>query len=330
MNELVLFAGAGLGTLGTHHLLGWRAVGYVEMAEYPCKVLEARIKDGLLSPAPIFHMHTGDFIRLGYAAKYRGVARVVTAGFPCQPFSAAGLGLADKDPRNGWPDTIGIIRLVRPQYILLENVSRLVSSPYFGVILSDLAQSGYSCRWDCVPASAVGANHERDRLWIVAYSDNTEWGPCGPAGCDMARDDDGLHAGRQEAAGRAGIGSKALAHAQGARDWRLSVRSRKQESETFGLNGNDQAVSDAQSIAKRKQANQTNAKPRGRESRQIIGSRGWWETEPGLGRVDDGSPNRVDRLRAIGNGQVPAVVAEVWRLMAAGGIAIAANGGRGG
>ena len=128
MNELALFAGAGGGLLATHHLLGWRCVGYVEMAEYPCKVLEERINDGLLSPAPIFQMHTRDFIRLGLAEKYRDVADVITAGFPCQPFSGAGLMLGELDERNGWPDTIAIIRLVRPHYVLLENVAKLTAN----------------------------------------------------------------------------------------------------------------------------------------------------------------------------------------------------------
>lgn len=287
MNELALFAGAGLGLAGTHHLLGWRCVGYVEMAEYPCKVLEARIKDGLLSRAPIFQMHTRDFIRLGYAEKYRGVANVVTAGFPCQPFSVAGLGLADKDPRNGWPDTITIIRLVRPQYILLENVSRLVSSPYFGVILSDLAASGYDCRWDCIPAAAVGAPHERDRLWIVAYSNSTEWGACGQPGGNLARKDNGLHTDGKETASGARVGGEAMAHANGGNG--------------YGRGGALQVGRvGSQGTAK------ANSHPRRIE----------WGAEPELGRVAYGVSNRVDRLGAIGNGQLPAVVAEVWRLLA--------------
>lgn len=281
-----MFAGAGGGLLATHHLLGWQCIGYVEKEEYPCKVLEARINDGLLSPAPIFQMHTGDFIRLGYPAKYRGLVDVITAGFPCQPFSGAGLGLADKDPRNGWPDTISIIRLVRPQYVLLENVSRLVSSPYFGAILSDLAQSGYDCRWDCVPASAIGANHERDRLWIVAYSDSTEWGPCGPAGRDMARDDNGLHTGGEETTGRARERGQAMA-------------------DTNGSNGYGRGGAVQMGRIRSQETAKTN-----RNIRRIE-----WGAEPGLGRVANGVAYRVDRLKAIGNGQVPGVVREVWEIL---------------
>lgn len=178
LRSLDLFAGAGGGLLATEHLLGWRSVGYVEMAEYPCKVLEARINDGSLSPAPIYQMHTRDFIDLGYAELYRGVAEVITAGFPCQPFSSAGNRRGADDERNGWPDTLRIIEIVRPRWVFLENVRGLLSTmdeaadapfPYFGTILRDLAESGYDANWRVLSAAELGAPHQRDRLWIAAW-----------------------------------------------------------------------------------------------------------------------------------------------------------------
>jgi len=176
MNELALFAGAGGGLLATHHLLGWRCVGYVEMAEYPCKVLEARINDGLLSKAPIFQMHTRDFIKQGWPEKYRGLVDVVTAGFPCQPFCSGGRRAGHNDERNAWPDTIRIIDKVKPQWVFLENSPKLLSPfrkrkcpAYFNTILRDLATIGYDARWGCLSASTLGAEHKRKRLWIAAY-----------------------------------------------------------------------------------------------------------------------------------------------------------------
>lgn len=167
MRELSLFTGAGGGVLGTK-LLGWETVGYVEINEYCQKVIAQRIKDGILDQAPIF----GDirsFISQGYARSYQGMVDVVTAGFPCQPFSTAGHGLGHNDERNMWPETVEAIRQVRPTYCLLENVTGLLTHQYFGVILADLAQGGYSTRWDCLPAAAVGAPHIRDRVWLFAY-----------------------------------------------------------------------------------------------------------------------------------------------------------------
>lgn len=166
MRELSLFTGIGGGLLGTK-LLGWTHIGYVENNEYCQRVIRQRIIDGYLDNAPIF----GDiraFIDRGYAASYTGMADVITAGFPCQPFSVAGKQFGERDERNMWPATIECIRIVRPKYAFLENVPGILSSGYFGRILGDLSSVGYDCRWGVVSAAQVGAAHRRKRLWIVA------------------------------------------------------------------------------------------------------------------------------------------------------------------
>ena len=311
VNELALFAGAGGGLLATHHLLGWRCIGYVEMAEYPCRILEARINDGLLSRAPIYHMHTRDFIRSGIAASYRGLVDVITAGFPCQPFSGAGLQLGGEDERKGWPDTIAIIRIVQPRYVFLENVPTLISSGYFGQVLGDLASSGYDCSWDCIPASAVGANHQRDRVWIVANAqslgrddrsvtasreDHKVWGAQEQTrGCCVIEQMANANGQRQSQPQRGfankrgwiGDGSQEMAHPNGNRCNEV------EQQDSRGANREGELSAFAQP-----------------------GSTGeWWQVEPDVGRVVDGVAFRVDRLKALGNGQVPAVVAAAWRLL---------------
>lgn len=168
MRELSLFTGAGGGLLGTH-LLGWTPCGYVEWNEYCQQVIAARIRDGYLPAAPIF-TDVREFVQSGAAEQYRGIADVVTAGFPCQPFSVAGEQLAEDDERNMWPATAAILRAVRPRWALLENVTALLASGYFGVVLADLAEMGFVGRWGCISAASVGAPHERDRLWLVAHS----------------------------------------------------------------------------------------------------------------------------------------------------------------
>jgi DNA (cytosine-5)-methyltransferase 1 len=99
---------------------------------------------------------------------------IITAGFPCQDISAAnskGLGLDGK--RSGlFFEIIRIIRQCRPRYVLLENVAALLSSNRgrdMGTVLWELSQIGYDAEWEVIPAIAVGANHIRERLWIVAY-----------------------------------------------------------------------------------------------------------------------------------------------------------------
>ncbi len=165
MYELALFAGAGGGLLGSRWLLGWRTVCYVEKKAYAVEVLKARIRDGLLDDAPIW-----DDARTFDGRPWRGGVDIVTAGFPCQPWSAAGRQLSERDNRNLWPDTIRIVREVEPQWVLLENVTRLLHFPYVRRIFGDLAESGYHCRWDCLPATIAGAPHKRARLWIVGHS----------------------------------------------------------------------------------------------------------------------------------------------------------------
>lgn len=245
MNELSLFTGAGGGLLGTH-LLGWRPVGYVEWDDYCQRVLAARIRDGILPAAPIFS-DVRAFLREGYADAYQGMVDVVTAGFPCQPFSVAGKQRGADDERNMWPATIGVIRAVRPRFCLLENVPGLVQ-PYLHRVLGDLAESGYDARWRLLSVAETGGAHLRDRLWIVANDRGQRIQRC-----------------REEAISRKSRVS-----------WGQDVRGLAD-----GRNGPD-----------------------------IPGS--------GLCRSQNDVACYVDRLRAIGNGQVPRVVATAWQLLTGG------------
>jgi len=169
MNELALFAGAGGGILGSK-LLGWRTVGYVEWEREIVRRLVARIRDGLIDDAPVWaDAQTFD------GRPWRGAVDVVTGGFPCQPFSTAGKRLGKDDPRNMWPATLRIIREVRPRWCLVENVPGIIA-PYLGVILGGLAEAGYDAWWSCLPASALGAPHRRERLWVVAHANDILYG----------------------------------------------------------------------------------------------------------------------------------------------------------
>jgi DNA (cytosine-5)-methyltransferase 1 len=167
LKELSLFSGAGGGLLGTTHLLGWETVCYVEWDDYAAKVLQARIADGFLHDAPIWSN-----VRTFDAHAWRGCVDVISAGFPCQPFSGAGKMGAGLDERNGWPDTARIIRDIRPQYVYLENVAGLLakSHGYFGTVLSELAALGYDVKWEVLSAADCGAPHRRDRLWIHGHA----------------------------------------------------------------------------------------------------------------------------------------------------------------
>jgi len=167
MNELALFAGAGGGILGAH-LLGWRTVCAVEIDPYCRRVLMQRQNDGVLDPFPIW-----DDVRTFDGTAWRGRVDVVTAGFPCQPFSSAARG------RNVaeclWNEAGRIITESGPRYVLLENVvnaeARLVEAA------ASLEQWGYQVDGGAVVAAAsVGAPQIRRRRWLLGYTD----GDCEP------------------------------------------------------------------------------------------------------------------------------------------------------
>ena len=164
LRELALFAGAGGGILGGH-LLGWRTVCAVEWEAYPASVLCARQNDGLLPSFPIW-----DDVQTFDGKPWRGIVDVVSGGFPCQDISAAGKGGGIEAERSGmWKEMARIIGEVRPKYAFVEN-SPMLTSRGLGTILADLAKMGFDAEWGVLSAADVGAQHNRDRIWIVAHA----------------------------------------------------------------------------------------------------------------------------------------------------------------
>ena len=288
--ELALFAGGGGGLLGSK-LLGWRTICYVENEGYAVEVLKARIRDGMLDDGPIW-----DDVRTFDGQPWAGCVDVVSAGFPCQPWSAVGKQRGEKDERNLWPDTIRVIREVRAEWCLLENVPNLLSRLYIQQIFGDLAESGYDARWDCISAAEIGAPHIRNRLWIVAHTN----------GCRYKN----VLALSNEKQSEFGGSSKTISYATGEREGRLSIRQGRSQQAKINIDGNGEIISNTEhdSIL----LNQLDQ----RENEDVIRTDRWWATEPELGRVAHGVANRMDRLRAIGNGQVPGVVREAWMRLA--------------
>lgn len=147
MNELALFAGVGGGLLGSK-LLGWRTVCAVEKAPYRREVLLRRQRDGVLDLFPIW-----DDVQTFDAGAWRGLVDIISAGFPCQPFSTAARGrLVAKDL---WPEVIRIANKVQPRFVFVENV---LGSRMDGLLLS---------------AAEVGAPHLRQRVWALGDADKS-------------------------------------------------------------------------------------------------------------------------------------------------------------
>lgn len=281
-NILSLCSGVGGLDLGLRIAMpSARVVCHSEREAYCAEVLASRAEEeGLACPPCWTDLRTFD------GRPWRGIVDVVSAGFPCQPFSVAGKRRGAADERNMWPETIRVIREVGPRFALLENVPGLVRTDYFGQVLGDLADAGLDAEWDVVSAAEVGAPHRRERLWILAYAKQAELrdeqGRLG--GADVA--DAPQHGREPRGAGDVAEGSA----------WRESDRSREQGH-----------VSNT-------------TQPRLEERGQGLPDDGdWWESEPEVGRVAHGISARVDRLKGLGNAQVPRVVVEAWsRLSAAG------------
>ncbi len=184
-------------------------VGYVERDAYAASVLLARMEVASLEPAPVWCGNLEDLD----TAPFLGVD-LVTAGFPCQPWSAAGKRKGTDDERWIWPAIASLLRRVRPRFVFLENVRALISGGGLGLVLADLADLGFDAEWTVLSAGEVGASQQRERVFILAHADKGRRGrwrqDSGFLGSDPQVDRRGRG---QSATGR----SETVAHASSAR-----------------------------------------------------------------------------------------------------------------
>lgn len=199
---------------------------------------------------------------------YDGAIDIITGGYPCQPFSVAGQRKGESDDRHLWPSMFGLIKKHRPTWVLGENVAGHITMGLDDV-LADLEGEGYATRTFVIPACATGAPHRRDRVWIVANNDGKRQQP-GPEG-------------GYEAGGWSGDICEDVSH-----------------SDSHNVQGVIPGNINQQQ--NRKGQDYGEARP------FHAGHRWQWKVEPDVGRVADGIPGRVDRLKQLGNTVVPQVV----------------------
>jgi len=254
----------------------------------------------------------------------KGEADVICGGFPCQDLSDAGQRAGE---RSGlYRELVRAIRVVRPFYAIVENVAALLGRG-LGTVLGDLAESGVDAEWDCVPACAVGAPHERDRIWIVAH-------PHGMRRLQPKR-------GEQAFGGRLGNGleegpSSSVANAQGKQmgypgqpRQRGGMEGERSHSDAQGVGrGQGRAWRPSDSFAGiRDEARRNLADPYGARLafREGLTRHAWeelpaaerdrlrnewqsiWPDEPALSGVDDVIPDWMDRVKATGNTALPII-----------------------
>jgi len=341
MNELALFAGAGGGILGGK-LLGWRTICAVEWEAYPASVLLARQNDGSLPPFPIW-----DDVQTFDGKPWAGIVDVVSGGFPCQDISAAGKGAGIDGERSGmWAEMARIIREVRPRFVFVEN-SPMLTSRGLGTVLGDLASMGFDARWGVLGAADVGAPHQRDRIWIVAHSKELlcnggnhnprkllgrkQVSELGNGGWEENVSDTAINRLPKQANQRIlesqGWSELQLGESRDSSkvaDTRCQLRSERNTTEldsqtevgTFS-SVHDKSSRQGQDVSN---ANSTQCQKRELSERTeqeyaYPGDSRWWQAEPDVGRMVDGMASGVDRLKAVGNGQVPLCAATAWRIL---------------
>ena len=261
----------GLDLAGINH----RVIAYVEIEAFAIANLVAKMESGELDPAPIW-----SDLKTFPAHLFRDCVDIITGGYPCQPFSAAGKRGGEQDPRHLWPHIRRHIQSIRPAQCFFENVEGHISLGLNSVI-SDMEEDGYSATWGLFSAAEVGAPHQRKRVFILANAignflwEQPRWGS-GKDGQGQALT--GIDGEAQSLANTTGIG------VQGLRP------SRKQEPYTHG------------------QAKLPVCQGKGSRPAQ-------WLAEPNVGRVVDGCADRVDRIRLLGNGVVPQTAARAWEIL---------------
>ena len=148
-----------------------RTIAHVEIETYAIANLIAKMEAGQLDACPVFT----DLKQFPYR-ELRDRVTILSAGFPCQPFSSAGKRQATEDPRHLYPWIANGITAMRPRYVFLENVEGIISAKtgdgesVLKYVLGDLEERGYSCAWGIFSASEVGAPHQRKRVFILGYS----------------------------------------------------------------------------------------------------------------------------------------------------------------
>ena len=168
LNGLDICAGSGIGS-ATFEALGLcKTVCYVEINNYCQRLLQQRMADGWINDAPIW-----DDLRTFDGREWAGKVDFMFGGIPCQPWSVAGKREGSSDERDLWADYYRVLCEIRPRFALVENVPGLLSGDggkQFGRILGDLAEVGLDAEWQVISAGEFGAQHKRERLWLLAYA----------------------------------------------------------------------------------------------------------------------------------------------------------------
>jgi len=302
LKHLDLFSGIGGFSLGLESAGLVETVAFCDFDKYCQQVLNKNFPG-----VPVY----GDVKELNYEKlKADGIDQVdiITGGYPCQPFSVAGSKKGEQDPRHVWPEMFRLIKELRPTWVIGENVGGHIKLGLDSV-LENLESEGYSARTFSISASSVGANHKRERVWIVANSGRSVGGKQSPRNSksigrwsfetsERSTDTNQIT--------RSSEGAETMADTQSERGRELGhIDKEKRNTESSATQSQscsaDVANSDCSRLEEQWRSFTTE------EENQASQCGRWWDIEPDVGRVAHGVPKRVDRLKCLGNSVVPQI-----------------------
>ena len=311
--HLDLFSGIGGFSLGLESTGGFETVAFCEIEKFPRKVLKnhwphvKQYKD--IKELTNEQLETDGIIPID----------IITGGYPCQPFSVAGSQRGEKDKRHLWPEMFRLVQECRPTWVIGENVSGHIKLG-LDTVLEDLESEGYSTRAFSISASSIGANHQRERVWIVAHAkrnDNKytferingeekkipkEYWPNNSNARESSGTDPVWETNNEYVEDtRRTLRQGSLFEGENANETRQEDADQFERSSSSSGNG----ISNTNS--QRLQGLGTKRELRESQEERSFGWKRWWELEPDVGRVANGIPKRVDRLKGLGNSLVPAI-----------------------
>lgn len=304
MNHFSLCSGIGGLDLAAEWA-GFKTIAQCEIDEYASKVLEKNFKG-----VPNLHdIRTVTNKRLIECGIDPNDITVISAGFPCQPYSLAGKGRGDRDERDLWGEVARVLGEVKPRWFVGENTPGLFARQnqrFFRRVLDNLTALGYRVGWGIWGACNVGAPHKRDRVFLVANAHGERRNIFKQNGNAISKTL-GEQENQAETLIGAGASSREIPYSNGDPTRRLSVG----EAQTHSVFGE---LCDAVSDTDGERKLQPKRIEQNERRRTCDGS--WWEVEPDVGRVAHGVPARVDRLRCLGNAVVPYQAYPIFKAIA--------------
>ena len=311
LKVLDLFSGIGGFSLGLERA-GMTTIAFCEIESFCRSVLQKH-----WPTVPIFND-----IRTLTADDLQEQPDLICGGYPCQPFSVAGKQKGKADDRHLWPQMFRIIKECRPAWVLAENVAGHIRMGLDDVLF-DLEGEGYTTSTFVIPACAVNAPHRRDRVWIVGYSEHyglpaSEVGRVNHKATDARSKEQNSpqqFTGASEPRVHGSVGQelpsdkeRALANTYG-----LRMERQRSEQQAAGVSRESEIVADTQSqrVQRHRTSGQQKSSTHDEEKLSVRQSErpvtAFWEAESGICTVADGIPNRVDRIKALGNSVVPQI-----------------------